>query len=676
MNLRGNTRILAVPALLLTLSGPGRASGPAPTCAPPAPPGTGDLAFSASNCYYEVVVNNGIGFGYGAYTAATGPLHPVTEAMGRRLSAVLRTGFRLMPLFNSASVRSWDSRTDYLFDAADMFLLPEDGGFPCVLSRELPRPEIREITRADGQPVGYSSSFDVERRGDRLGVTVRVVAHGEGFEDSAVEVTTRVENRGTAEAHVGIRYAWISNILTSPLVATGTVPPEPPAEPWTTRETSWVEPSFDRMFFSWSDTPSLREPYYYEGAWRDTYYFGGASVRGPWTLDPAPTPPDRIVTSADVSGRPPDHAHAGPFNVCFEWEVPAPPRGPARSGGTEAMAMYWGDREASPLAIPPGGSAAVTVWVWAFLENPVHCEAGGPYDPVECAGARTPAPLDGSGSHTDEGNPLLHRWSSRAGGVGFDDPSAEKPTAYLPSPGTYPILHEVGIGPYTSSCETEVEEVDTTPPDLRVPAPLVLRTSDYGPDDCALPATLRAEAEDRCWGDAVRITHTTQPYLGSGGAEASYRFPRGTTQVVFRAEDPLGNVATATTEVTVMDDTPPTFTLLEAAPAVLWPPNHKMREVSVQAEAKDNCDPAPEITLRDVSSSEPADDRGDGHTEPDVSGAEAGSEDFSLLLRAERDGRGPGRTYQLVYEARDQDGNSTRGETQVLVPHDQGEAGR
>lgn len=45
-----------------------------------------------------------------------------------------------------------------------------------------------------------------------------------------------------------------------------------------------------------------------------------------------------------------------------------------------------------------------------------------------------------------------------------------------------------------------------------------------------------------------------------------------------------------------------------------------------------------------------------------------------VLLRAERDGRGPGRRYSLVIEAEDEAGNRTIAETTVFVPHDRAES--
>jgi hypothetical protein len=97
-----------------------------------------------------------------------------------------------------------------------------------------------------------------------------------------------------------------------------------------------------------------------------------------------------------------------------------------------------------------------------------------------------------------------------------------------------------------------------------------------------------------------------------------------------------------------------------------------MIDVLVRAEARDACDPAPRITLVAAESSEPPDDRGDGHTETDVDRAELGTEDFALRLRAERDGRAHGRTYTLRYATEDDWGNRTEATVEVRVPHDQG----
>lgn len=112
-----------------------------------------------------------------------------------------------------------------------------------------------------------------------------------------------------------------------------------------------------------------------------------------------------------------------------------------------------------------------------------------------------------------------------------------------------------------------------------------------------------------------------------------------------------------------LDSTPPTLQL-SATPTVLWPANHKLVEVRVTAVATDAVDAAPTVTLVAATSSEPDDGLGDGDTTGDV----VRLDDFTFLLRAERAGGGPGRTYTLTYRATDDYGNATSGAVTVAVP--------
>jgi len=86
------------------------------------------------------------------------------------------------------------------------------------------------------------------------------------------------------------------------------------------------------------------------------------------------------------------------------------------------------------------------------------------------------------------------------------------------------------------------------------------------------------------------------------------------------------------------------------------------------------CPTPPAVVLTSAVSSEPDDaiGVGDGHTLHDIQNATAGSADFDLKLRAERDGNGDGRLYQVAYAATDCFGTTSVGSAIVLVPHDQG----
>jgi hypothetical protein len=121
--------------------------------------------------------------------------------------------------------------------------------------------------------------------------------------------------------------------------------------------------------------------------------------------------------------------------------------------------------------------------------------------------------------------------------------------------------------------------------------------------------------------------------------------------------------------VTVVDSTPPTLSI-ELAPAVLWPPNHRMVDVTAAVTTSDVCG-GTQVSLESVTSSEPDNGPGDGNTSDDIQDASTGTPDLGFRLRAERAASGDGRRYAVTYAASDDSGNTTLNEAFVDVPHDQ-----
>jgi hypothetical protein len=102
-----------------------------------------------------------------------------------------------------------------------------------------------------------------------------------------------------------------------------------------------------------------------------------------------------------------------------------------------------------------------------------------------------------------------------------------------------------------------------------------------------------------------------------------------------------------------------------AKPEVLWPPNHKMVEVTVNYTVTDPC---PNTCVLTVSSNEPVNGIGDGNTSPDWEVIDA----HHVNLRAERSGPGSGRIYTLTLTcSNDVNKLSTTARLTVVVPHDQ-----
>lgn len=122
--------------------------------------------------------------------------------------------------------------------------------------------------------------------------------------------------------------------------------------------------------------------------------------------------------------------------------------------------------------------------------------------------------------------------------------------------------------------------------------------------------------------------------------------------------------------VEVTDSTAPT---LSPAPdkSILWPPNHKMVDISIHANASD--DSRLPVTLSvAVASNEPQNGLGDGDAAPDWTDPVITNGVIALQLRAERSGNGNGREYTITITATDVSGNASTASVNILVPHDKG----
>jgi len=113
--------------------------------------------------------------------------------------------------------------------------------------------------------------------------------------------------------------------------------------------------------------------------------------------------------------------------------------------------------------------------------------------------------------------------------------------------------------------------------------------------------------------------------------------------------------------------TPPTITGVSVIPEMLWPPNHKIVNATVDYNVTAGCGGTTTSSLS-VASNEPVNGIGDGNTSPDwvVLGP------YDLELRAERAGTGTGRIYTITIFSKDTFGNTASQTVTVRVPHDKG----
>ncbi|HEX5139042.1 MAG TPA: hypothetical protein VFY93_18885, partial [Planctomycetota bacterium] len=118
--------------------------------------------------------------------------------------------------------------------------------------------------------------------------------------------------------------------------------------------------------------------------------------------------------------------------------------------------------------------------------------------------------------------------------------------------------------------------------------------------------------------------------------------------------------------IALLDTTPPTLDPT-ATPSALWPPDHEMREVVVQANVHDDCCQAPALSV-EITSNEPV--NGDDGTSPDweVVSIDDETGEITLNLRAERDITAEGRIYTIAVTATDAAGNETTESVGVEVP--------
>jgi hypothetical protein len=193
--------------------------------------------------------------------------------------------------------------------------------------------------------------------------------------------------------------------------------------------------------------------------------------------------------------------------------------------------------------------------------------------------------------------------------------------------------------------------VDTTPPVITCPADVTYEC----PADINATTTGMATASDNS--GTVTVTHSDQWQPGCGNA--------GTLTRTWTATDGSGNSSECVQTITVVDTRPPEFEF-SVTPTSMWPPTHKMVEVTPSWTVSDECDAAPQVSLVGIVMSEDDNTVGDGHTTGDI---EIG-DDGKIYVRSERSGANSGRIYTITYQAVDDCGNVTLRSATVSIPHD------
>ena len=382
------------------------------------------------------------------------------------------------------------------------------------------------------------------------------------------------------------------------------------------------------------------------------------------------------------------------------------------TGGSRTLTFEVTDKDgltnSASLVVAVGGSPPIA--------------DAGPDQTLECsAPTGTSATVDGSGSSDPDGGPLDYLWSSSA----FGTASSASVTAPFPLGSTMASLTVTDNEDKSTSDDVLIMVEDTLAPSLTVPQDLSLECSstsgtpaDIGQattsDTCdaspqvsndrsglfrlgSTPVTWTvadASSNQNSAVQTVSVADTKAPSLtappdlviecsspaGTPVAignptvadacdlnpavsnDAPALFPLGPTNVNWFASDAEGNDASAVQRIELVDRIAPVVAV-DVLPSSLWPPNHKMVAVNVQATATDACDSAPVCRIVDVSSNEPANGSGDGNTNQDwvIDG------DLSVRLRAERAGGGGGREYYIQVACEDASGGIANATATVTV---------
>jgi len=292
------------------------------------------------------------------------------------------------------------------------------------------------------------------------------------------------------------------------------------------------------------------------------------------------------------------------------------------------------------------------------------------------------------GTATDpDADTLQYRWLEGAEVLLDWSPVGLSGEAYLDlgtlpyfSIGNHTLTLEVSDGELTDS-DDMILTIQNSPPDV-MPAPSS-QTVQIGID----PIVVVADAADFD-GDTLTYEWRKDGITLEGGVVETVQggdavpipdlyvpagdpwFPLGVHQIELRVDDGINEAVSVFVSVDVTDTIAPTISPIPNE-TMLWPADHKMHAITIQANAFDNGGGA--ITLSvEVISSEPEDGIGDGSTEPDSVIVSVDSETglIELQLRAERAGSGDGRTYTIVITATDESGNQSVAIVEISAPHD------
>ena len=291
----------------------------------------------------------------------------------------------------------------------------------------------------------------------------------------------------------------------------------------------------------------------------------------------------------------------------------------------------------------------------------------------QVVGEGTQVTLDGASSYDEDGEPLGFAWTQTAGPtVILSDSTSPSPTFTAPmvGPGGETLTFELGV---SDGIDTSTDTVNVIVENVNH-APVANAGNDQTADERTIVLLDGSASSDP---DEDPLTYT---WTQVGGSPVVLSDPASPTPA-FTAPDVAQGGDTLTFQLLVndgfLDSAPdevvisvldsndlPACDLARAVPDVLWPPDHKLQEVSVEGVSDPQADPVT-IRVTRVTQDEPVSGTSGGDSGPDAVLRDQGG----LLLRAERaGGGGNGRVYVVHFTATDPRGATCSGTVRVIVP--------
>ncbi len=283
---------------------------------------------------------------------------------------------------------------------------------------------------------------------------------------------------------------------------------------------------------------------------------------------------DVVVTDSELGAAscPFTYVNAGSFMTC---QI----KSTATAGQHASMTHVTAQRADQTPA-----EASIPVYYFGVSQEPVTCNAGGPYT-AECQAGSATIQLNGSVANPPAGATLTYLWTSDCPGAVFDDASSLTPKLTVAASDGCSIACTVTLTvsdgtTVLSTCEADVTVADTLAPVFDV-TPENLNLECGNPDN---------ETQADVWLDAITATD------GCGTATVTYDLEElpeacsGPVTVTWTAKDVCDHSATVSAEIEVMDTIPPVITLNgEATVTVEW---HTGTYTELGASVSDQCDTA------------------------------------------------------------------------------------